>query len=135
MLSLLSSCIIFAQTEQTKSTRVFSFLALRTDNNASFSKYFSTRCMSTISSSLAVSDILPTGKMSLASLTVIDVEREPSIILSFSMGRSLQNGSTLSTTRVSRSYCHPAYSHTYNKEHFFGSLETSQLTFFKIACT
>ena len=37
-------------------------------------------------------------------------------------------------TRVSRS-CNPAYSHTYKKENFFGSLETSQLTHCEIACT
>ena len=106
MLSSISSFIIFtfAQTEQTKSTRVFLFLDLRTDSHASFSKYFSTRWMSTISSSLTVSDILQIGKMSslvknrwpaMASLTASDVQREPRIILSFLMGLSLQNGSKL----------------------------------------
>ena len=64
MLSSLSSFIIFAQTEQAKSTQAFSFLDLRTDNHASLSKEFSTRWMSTISPSLTVSDILPTGKLS-----------------------------------------------------------------------
>lgn len=39
MLSLHSSFIIFAQTEQTKSMRCFSLLDLRTDNHASFSKF------------------------------------------------------------------------------------------------
>ena len=92
MLSSLSSFIIFAQTDQTTSTWVFSFLDLRTDNQASFSKYFSTRWMSTISSSLTVSNIsMQTGKMSplvenrwpaMGSLTASDVhctEREPSV--------------------------------------------------------